>query len=192
MPLPEPLSDPLTHGDLSVRRMRSSDIEPIMAIESVSYGAHHWSPESFKNELNNHVGRYYVLVHEPLGQIIGYCGYWLVLDEAHITTIAVDPAYRRQSLGELMLVMMFEEMTLQSVKWVTLEVRVSNVAAQRLYYKFSFKTMGIRPRYYQDVNEDALIMNVDDVQSLPCRDIIRQAKASLREHLGGQLPRGVR
>ncbi|MCA9788897.1 MAG: GNAT family N-acetyltransferase, partial [Cyanobacteria bacterium HKST-UBA05] len=109
-----------------------------------------------------------------------------------ITTIAVDPAYRRQSLGELMLVMMLEEMTLQSVKWVTLEVRVSNVAAQRLYYKFSFKTMGIRPRYYQDVNEDALIMNVDDVQSLPCRDTIRQAKASLREHLGGQLPRGVR
>lgn len=178
--------------DLTIRRMKSSDIPMVMTIESVSFGRHFWSPESFRNELNNHVGRYYAMVHQSSQQIIGYCGYWLVLDEAHITTIAIDPAFRGQHLGELLLVMMLEEMTLQSVKWVTLEVRLSNVAAQRLYYKFGFQTQGIRPKYYQDVHEDALIMNIDNIQATPCRQTVRERKLALKQHFGGSLPKGLR
>ncbi len=177
--------------DLLIRRMRTSDIPEVMLIESVSFGAHHWSAESFGFEIKNQIGRYYSLIHKGLNRLIGYCGYWLILDEAHITTIAVDKAFRGNGLGEVLLVKMLDRMGTQSVKWATLEVRASNFSAQQLYYKYHFKSMGTRPHYYQDTDEDALIMTTDNILSKEFRQVFRENRVQLMERLGGKLPEGA-
>jgi ribosomal-protein-alanine N-acetyltransferase len=92
------------------------------------------------------------------GPLIGFAGMWLAFDEAHVTTIGVDPALRGQGLGELLLLCMVDEAISRGANWLTLEVRVSNVAAQTLYRKYGFTVHGTRKRYYSDNNEDALIM----------------------------------
>jgi ribosomal-protein-alanine N-acetyltransferase len=90
--------------------------------------------------------------------IIGFAGMWVLYEEAHITTIGVDPALRGQGLGELLLMDLFDEAMRRSATWVTLEVRVTNATAQNLYRKYGFTIEGRRPRYYSDNNEDAFIM----------------------------------
>jgi ribosomal-protein-alanine N-acetyltransferase len=90
--------------------------------------------------------------------ILGFAGMWLAFDEAHITTIGVDPDFRGRGLGELLLVALFDEAFRRHANWLTLEVRVSNTAAQALYHKYGFHEQGRRKRYYSDNNEDALIM----------------------------------
>ncbi len=162
-----------------------------MPIESVSFGRHHWSPESFTYEIKNQIGRYYSLINRRENKLIGYCGYWLILDEAHITTLAVDGTYRGNGLGELLLIKMLDRMSSQSVKWATLEVRVSNVSAQSLYYKYHFRSMGTRPHYYQDTQEDALIMTTDNIQDKAFRQMLGDHKRKLIERLGGRLPEGA-
>lgn len=90
--------------------------------------------------------------------ILGFAGMWLAFDEAHITTIGIDPDYRGHGLGELLLIALFDEAFRRHTNWLTLEVRVSNTAAQALYHKYGFHEQGRRKRYYSDNNEDALIM----------------------------------
>lgn len=90
--------------------------------------------------------------------IIGFAGMWILLDEAHVTTIGVSPDYRGRGLGELLLLELFEEAMRRGAEWVTLEVRVSNDPAQALYSKYGFTRQGIRRRYYSDNGEDAYIM----------------------------------
>lgn len=170
--------------------MRASDMAGILAIEAVSFGRHHWSEDSFLNEMNNPLGRYYTLVDHgcsnPEGHsIIGYAGYWIVLDEGHITTVAVSPHYRGMALGELMLAHMLERCAQHSVKWFTLEVRVSNHSAQNLYYKYGFQSLGTRPRYYQDTHEDALIMTTPNLSEATQRARVREQREQLKNRLGG-------
>lgn len=184
----------VSHADLVIRRMRTADIPEVMPIESVSFGRHHWSPDSFRSELRNQIGRYYALLYKPAqGEegLIGYCGYWLILDEAHITTIAVDNTYRGNGLGELLLIKMLDRMGGQSVKWATLEVRVSNFAAQQLYYKYQFRSMGLRPHYYQDTDEDALIMTTENIQTQAFNRVLVTRRNELMTRLGGALPEGA-
>ena len=83
---------------------------------------------------------------------------WLAFDEAHVTTIGIDPDYQGRGLGELLLLCLFDEAVARGANWLTLEVRVSNDAAQSLYRKYGFTVHGTRRRYYSDNNEDALIM----------------------------------
>lgn len=181
-----------TADDLLIRRMRFEDIPMVMPIESVSFGRHHWSPDSFTAEIKNQMARYYSLLDTRRdNHLIGYCGYWLIADEVHITTIAVDSTYRGNGLGELLLIKMLDRVAGSSAKWVTLEVRASNIPAQQLYYKYGFKSMGLRPHYYQDSGEDALIMTTDDINLKPFRDRLRGLKATLIERLGGKLPEGA-
>lgn len=90
--------------------------------------------------------------------ILGFAGMWLAFDEAHITTIGIDPDVRGRGLGELLLVALFDEAFRRHTNWLTLEVRVSNTSAQALYQKYGFHEQGRRTRYYSDNNEDALIM----------------------------------
>ena len=97
--------------------------------------------------------------------LAGYAGLWLMLDEAHVTTIAVRPQYRGRGLGELLLVGLSEIAYDINARWLTLEVRVSNEVAQSLYRKYGFKPAGIRQRYYSDNQEDALIMWTDEIRS---------------------------
>ena len=90
--------------------------------------------------------------------ILGFAGMWILYDEAHITTIGVDPRYRGRGLGELLLIDLYDEALRRGAGWLTLEVRVSNTAAQELYRKYGFTVQGTRRRYYSDNNEDAYIM----------------------------------
>ena len=94
----------------------------------------------------------------PREPILGFGGMWVMLDEAHITTIGVVPELRRRSLGELLFVTLVEEAIRRRARWVTLEVRVSNQGAQALYEKYGFTRQGVRKRYYSDNGEDAYIM----------------------------------
>jgi ribosomal-protein-alanine N-acetyltransferase len=185
----EPQHVNIQAGQLLIRRMRAQDVPEVMEIESVSFGRHHWSEDSFHNEMNNQVGRYYSLLDTQKNRLIGYCGFWLVIDEVHITTVAVHPDYRGNALGELMVVQAIERSMSQSMHWVTLEVRVSNYSAQNLYYKYGFSSVGIRPKYYQDNQEDALIMTTADILSEAYRNEFRRLKLGLQERLHG-LPAG--
>ncbi|MDQ2745293.1 MAG: ribosomal protein S18-alanine N-acetyltransferase, partial [Chloroflexota bacterium] len=98
------------------------------------------------------------------GRIVGYAGMWLMVDEAHITTIAVLNDWRGQGLGELLLVSLIQQATAVYAHRMTLEVRVSNETAQKLYRKYGFAEEGVRPRYYSDNNEDAYIMSTKNIQ----------------------------
>src|SRR3954464_8021305 len=100
-----------------------------------------------------------------LRSIVGYAGLWLMTDEAHITTIAVDPDFQGNGIGELLLVALIDRAKQIGARWLTLEVRVTNEVAQRLYEKYTFKEMGIRRRYYSDNGEDALVMWTDPIDS---------------------------
>lgn len=115
--------------------------------------------------------------------IIGFAGLWLMVDEAHITTIAVHPDYRGRGLGELELMSLIDIAYQIGAKWVTLEVRVSNYVAQSLYRKYGFREAGMRRRYYSDNQEDALIMWTEEIFSPDYKGQFQALKAALLRRL---------
>jgi ribosomal-protein-alanine N-acetyltransferase len=119
----------------------------------------------------------------PEGSILGYGGFWLMAGEAHISTIAVRPEWRRRGIGELLVVAMLERAIELGGDVATLEVRVSNVAAQSLYQKYGFAKVGRRPRYYSDRGEDALIMTTKRLTSAAFQSGFQRLKAELRRKL---------
>jgi len=142
--------------DVKIRRMAKEDIDAVMEIERDCFTVP-WSRNAFLMEIEeNKFARY--VVAEKDGWIVGYGGMWLVIDEAHITNIAVRSAYRRQGFGRKILSEMIRVAEEEGILRMTLEVRRSNDAAQRLYQEFGFRFCGVRPGYYQDDHEDALIM----------------------------------
>jgi len=149
--------------EVILRSMQKEDVKQIMEIESVSFGSHHWTEHSFISEMNNPLGSYFTAIDKKKQKVIGYCGFWLICDEAHITTIAVHPDYRQNKIGELLLQKMINTGYSKMAKWFTLEVRASNIAAQGLYTKYDFKSLGTRKKYYQDNDEDALIMWTENI-----------------------------
>ena len=139
-----------------VRPMLTSDLEVILEIERTSFSVP-WSLEAFKTELkDNEYARYLCL--ELNGQVIGYMGLWFILDEGHITNIAIAPNFRGQRWGEFLMRYVMAEMVEQGMERMTLEVRVSNSPAQSLYKRLGFATAGVRKGYYADTGEDAMIM----------------------------------
>jgi len=128
-----------------------------------------------------------VTVPSPdLAAIIGFAGLWLMVDEAHITTIAMHPNYRRLGLGEFLLVSLIDIAYDIGAKWVTLEVRVSNYTAQNLYRKYGFREAGLRHRYYGDNQEDALIMWTDEINSPGYKQKFQELKSTLLQKLDAQ------
>ena len=115
---------------------------------------------------------------------------WLAFDEAHITTIGVDPDHRGRGLGELLLLCMFDEAIERGANWLTLEVRVTNAAAQALYRKYGFTAHGTRKRYYSDNNEDALIMWSPALGEPEYRAEVESRRAALARRLGDHLAPG--
>ncbi|NNV07834.1 ribosomal protein S18-alanine N-acetyltransferase [Geobacillus sp. C56-T2] len=142
--------------DVQFRPMTIHDIDEVVQVERASFTAP-WSRESFYHELMyNRYALYIVMVHR--GRIIGYAGMWLVIDEAHVTNVAVLPEFRGQKLGEALMRCLMDLARRQGAVTMTLEVRVSNHVAQSLYRKLGFRNGGIRKRYYPDNFEDALVM----------------------------------
>lgn len=141
---------------ISFREMDLDDIDEIMEIEQDVYETS-WSRSAFINELRyNKYASYFVLMKKYV--IISYGGIWSMLDEAHITNIAVKKDFQRQGYGEKMLGYLEHKAYTKGANSITLEVRASNKAAQALYKKCGYESWGIRPNYYTDNNEDAIIM----------------------------------
>ena len=115
--------------------------------------------------------------------VVAYCGVWVMLDEAHITTIAVDPDYRRLGLGQLLIIQMARIALQAQATRMTLEVRMSNEGAQKLYRKYGFSDGGVRPRYYSDDFEDALIMRSEDLSSCDFAERMDAGEGELRRRL---------
>jgi len=143
----------------SYRYMTLLDLDDIMVIEHQSFTLP-WSKEAFYRELTENPYAYYI-VADIDGTAIGYGGVWIVIDEAHITNIAVLTDYRGQKIGETLLTQLQNLARQHGAKTMTLEVRVSNIVAQNLYRKLGFQNGGIRKGYYTDNNEDALVMWVN-------------------------------
>ncbi|HUS89105.1 MAG TPA: ribosomal protein S18-alanine N-acetyltransferase [Desulfosporosinus sp.] len=139
-----------------VRPMHIDDLQAILEIERVSF-ATPWSLEAFKAELqDNEYARYLCL--ELDGQVIGYMGLWFILDEGHITNIAITPNRQGQHWGGFLMRSMMKKMLEQGMERMTLEVRGSNSPAQSLYKSLGFAIAGVRKGYYADTGEDAVIM----------------------------------
>ncbi len=123
--------------------------------------------------------------------IVGYGGVWLTVDEAHITTIAVTPTHRGQGVGELLLNALIDHAYELHAQTITLEVRVSNTAAQKLYIKYGFQPAGTRPRYYTDNGEDALIMWTEPIDTPAYKAQLSELRRQLYARLQRQTPHGA-
>ena len=145
-----------------ITKMTAEDIEDVVKIEADAYGEHHWSKSSFYDEMNNNLAKYYC-VKIPDGTIVAYAGTWNIIDEGHITTLAVSPEYKRNHIGEALIVKILEDCYNSGIKYLTLEVRESNIPAINLYTKYGFESLGTRKGYYQDNNENALIMWTENI-----------------------------
>lgn len=169
---------------VQICKMRKKDISSIMEIEKKAYGDFHWSESGFEAEIENALGNYYVVkTDDEKQELIGYCGFWAILEEAHITTIAVKEEYRGNHIGELLLQKMIEEGYSKDIKWFTLEVRISNITAQNLYKKYGFQSLGLRKKYYQDTQEDALIMWTESIWSDQFRTKFAEMKNSMTQKI---------
>ena len=147
---------------IKIEPMQIDFLDDVIRIEEKSYGAHHWSKESFFNEIKSELAKYYCAFNEK-GELTGYAGCWQILEEAHITNITVSAEHRRRHIGEALLTAIIKSCIENMVKYITLEVRISNTPAINLYEKYGFKSLGTRKCYYQDNNEDALIMWTENI-----------------------------
>src|SRR3954447_11592567 len=142
-----------------IEPMRLDDLPAVHAIEQASFTTP-WPPHAYRSELEtNRLATYIVARMDD--EVVGYAGMWLMLDEAHVTTFAVHPGWRRRRIGERLLLTLLDAAVARRAREATLEVRLSNLAARRLYEKYGFRPVGIRPRYYSDNQEDALIMTTE-------------------------------
>ncbi|MBT2685889.1 ribosomal protein S18-alanine N-acetyltransferase [Bacillus sp. ISL-37] len=144
---------------ITFRNMTVDDLDEVMEVEVNSFTIP-WSREAFFNELTKNQFAQYLIV-EVDQKVVGYCGVWIIIDEAHITNIALLPEYRGMKLGEALMGKVMELARELGALRVTLEVRVSNETAQNLYRKFGFEEGAIRKQYYTDNMEDALVMWVN-------------------------------
>ena len=141
---------------ITVRPMVMTDVDGVMAVEHDSFLTP-WSRSAFEEELaQNRLARY--IVAEENGAIVGYAGTWLVINEAHVTNVAVSSQRRREGIGRLLMQNLMELARENGMESMTLEVRVSNAAARHLYQQLGFVEAGIRKNYYTETKEDALIL----------------------------------
>jgi [ribosomal protein S18]-alanine N-acetyltransferase len=149
----------MMNDTIACRLMKKEDIASVYEVEKASFPTP-WSMDAFESELaSNHLAHYIVI--EVNDTIVGYGGFWSIIDEAHITNIAINPSYRGKKLGEYLVKNLMEFAIELGAEMMTLEVRISNIVAQNLYKKFGFEEKGIRKGYYSDNGEDALIMWVN-------------------------------
>ena len=142
--------------EIRIRKAQTPDAEQICGIEKLCF-SEPWSREAFVSEFEENPRAYY-LVAETGGKILGYAGLWRIMDEGHITNVAVIPEYRRRGVASAILAALLKETAEMGIMHHTLEVRAGNAEARALYEKFGFSVAGIRKQYYQKEKEDAMIM----------------------------------
>lgn len=198
---------------ISVHPMTLPDVDQVMEIEREAFPTQ-WPPTSFRRELQNRLAHYFVakddkvrvdipsppakrgwfqrLLHSQPPQaeaslVVGVGGMWMLYDEAHITTVAVREAYRRRGIGELLLIKAIEQAQELGAGMMTLEVRVSNLAAQALYAKCGFRQLGVRRGYYSDNHEDGIIMTTDPFSSPSFQALFQRLKEDHARRWGVRL-----
>ena len=182
-----------------VEPMRWEDVPAVMDIERESFPLP-WSSYTYRHELTENKHSHYIVARSRVPEtirrtwwkqllrlgtlpIVGYGGFWLITDEAHISTLAVANKHRGKGLGELLLAHMIEQAISMNAAMVTLEVRVSNHVAQNLYQKYGFVITGTRPRYYRDNEEDAHIMTAERIAGPEYQKRFADLQATLRSRL---------
>lgn len=169
---------------LFFEEMKVEHLDFVLEIEELSYGEHHWSRNSFEGEIKNNVSNYCcALIENENGQKtpVGYLGTWKIFEEAHITTLAIHPKWRKKKIAQALLINGIEKLYKEMVKFITLEVRTSNTSAIKLYEKFGFKSLGKRKNYYQDNNEDALIMWTNNIFDEDFKLLYNKNKEELKD-----------
>jgi [ribosomal protein S18]-alanine N-acetyltransferase len=144
----------------SVRRCTEADLDLVEEIERLSFPAP-WARAAFADELERPWAHLELLCQGPSGHIVGFCNYWVVADELHILNVAVRPEERRRGHARRLLGHMLEAGRQARVRVLSLEVRASNTAAVALYRRLGFRQVGLRPKYYADNGEDALLMDLE-------------------------------
>ena len=167
--------------DYTLRPMVVEDLPQVTEIEQESF-PHPWSEDYFHHELTaNRIARYLVVCQAAV--VLGYIGLWLIVGEIHITTLASHERHRRQGIADLLLISAIELAQEHNARFITLEVRESNLAARALYTKYGFAEGGIRHRYYSETGEDAVIMSTENITSASFRDHFHRLKqAHARKH----------
>ena len=162
---------------LLIRPMRVADLTTVQLIERSSFSTP-WPAQAYRQEIEtNRLAQYLVALMGDT--IVAYGGIWLMVDEAHVTTFAVHPRYRRRRIGEQLILALLDLARERHAREATLEVRLSNLPARRLYEKYGFRPVGIRPRYYSDNNEDALIMTTEPLELPAMRERLARLRADL-------------
>lgn len=164
----------LVEYPLEIMPMTGADIPDVLQIERSSFSTT-WPADAFYNELTtNKLAHYFV--GKVAGKIVAYGGIWVIFEDSHITTIAIDPSMRGRKYGNVMMMRLIDEAIERGAAWMTLEVRESNVGAQQLYRKFGFTTVTTRKGYYSDNNENALVMWAGNLKG----DLYRKRLNALR------------
>ena len=149
-----------------IRKMTLDDLDQVTAIDRVSFSLP-WPERSFRFDLtDNPASRCWVA--ELDGKVVGMIVSWLIVDEVHVATIATHPEYRRRGIAKRLLTHTLQHLKEEGAQSSFLEVRASNFAAQDMYRKFGYEESGVRPRYYKDNDEDAILMTLEslDVEKL--------------------------
>lgn len=162
---------------LHIEPMRLEHVPSVLHVESLCFVTP-WPRNAFQNELTeNKLAHYFVGYSGE--ELVAYGGLWVILEDAHITTVAVHPAQQRQRYGERILIRLLDEAIERGACWITLEVRESNVAAQNLYKKYGFTVVNTRRGYYSDNDENALVMWAGNLKSAIFQERLAALKASL-------------
>ena len=160
-----------------IRRMTVTDVDTVHAIEAATF-ATPWSRQSFYEEMTRNACARYLVAVLPDGDIVGFAGVWVVLDEGHITNIAVRADHRGQGIGRALTAALMQYAANLGVVYMTLEVRRSNLVAQHVYLSHGFIQVGVRKKYYEDNGEDALFMVCDH---MPAADPDFEEEETVRE-----------
>jgi len=172
-----------------IRLMTEDDIPRVLVIDREVFPGMKM-PTNFQNEFKNCLAHYIVACKDKsqpdyrLQNITGYAGLWIMVGEAHVVNIAVSPDYRGQGIGELLLIALIELALSMVCNMITLEVRASNVTAQKLYQKYGFTVRGIRQGYYTDNREDGVIMTVDNINDRTFKEAFKKLKSDYQKKRG--------
>jgi ribosomal-protein-alanine acetyltransferase len=150
-----------------IERMTVDDLDAVHVIEREAFSTP-WPSHAYRQELENNRMAHYIVARCG-DEIVGFAGMWLLVDEAHVTTFATHRTWRRQGIGERLLLALLDLARVRGAREATLEVRPSNTAARRLYEKYGFRNAGVRPRYYSDNHEEALIMTTEPLDGREMR-----------------------
>jgi len=189
---------PVASAGFGLRMMRVADIPGVAAIERAAF-SESWPQTAFERELSvNSAARYITLVKtlegseaEGEGEAVGFAGLWLMLDEAHVVSVAVAPALQGNGFGRLLLHGLIGVARKHQMSVATLECRESNVVARSLYRAYGFYEVGRRKRYYADNHEDAIIMTTEELESAPFLERFSLLESALATRLPGTCPYAV-